>query len=126
MTYAPRSKEYGTAFFVNFMGKLRARGTPNVVNISQAQARAGIARFEHTFSKMDSAIAVGSSYSDALDVLGTPITAMTNSDGSVQAFFTYHPSEMERTAVEWLTNGFTLVVSNGIIIHKGYSYTSNQ
>jgi hypothetical protein len=126
VTYAPPSKTYGTAFFVDFLGKMLARGTPAIVTSEQVHAQAGLKRFEQAFAQADSAVAVGSRYSHALGILGTPIFSSTNSEGLIEAVFSYHPREMLLTRINWITNGFTLVVSNDVVIRKGYSYASNH
>ena len=56
--------------------------------------------------------------------LGSPHVSFTNDDGSLAVFYTYMPRSL--TPVDWLTNGFSLIVSNGIVVRKGYSYTSSR
>jgi hypothetical protein len=126
VTYATRSKTYGTAFFVGLSGKILARGTPTIVASVQSQARAGIQRFAQAFSKIDSVVTLGSKYSAALPLLGAPVFTSTNESGLLTAYFSYQPRDMERTSVALLTNGFSLTVSNDIIIQKDYAFTSNR
>ena len=97
-----------------------------VVTSEQVHAQAGLKRFEQAFAQADSAVAVGSRYSHALGILGTPIFSSTNSEGLIEAVFGYNPREMLLTRINWITNGFTLVVSNDVVIRKGYSYASNH
>jgi hypothetical protein len=124
VTYAPRSKEYGTAFFVSFLGKILARGTPSLVSRQHKQDRVALEKFGAGFAKLDAAVQVGSTFSNVVSVVGTPHTAFTNSDGSLSVF--YHYLKLPSPPVGWLTNGFSLIVSNGIVVHKGYSYTSSR
>ena len=126
VTYAPRSRNYGTAFFVSLFGKVQARGTPFIVTTQRIEANEGIEKFRKAFAQVDSAVEVGSAYSRAVAILGQPITTFTNDNGLIQVHFSYTPKAMGHVAVDWLTNGFTLLVSNDIIVRKGYSYTSSR
>jgi hypothetical protein len=122
VTYAPRSKEYGTAFFVSFLGKMLARGTPAIVARQHNQDKMTLEKFHDAFTQLDSAVQVGSPFSNVVSVLGSPHVALTNSDGSLSVFYTYMPRSLP--PVDWLTNGFSLIVSNGIVVRKDYSYSS--
>ena len=126
VTYAPRSKTYGTAFYVTFLGKMLARGTPSLVAEQHQQAQENINKFQTVFAQLDASVPVGSTFSNAVAVLGAPITIITNDDGSLVAFFDYRPRAEGLIKIDWLTNGFTLLLSNNIVIHKGYSYTSSR
>ncbi len=121
--YAPRNTTYGTAFFVTFFGKILARGTPTVVRSRHAQDQMSLESFRQNFAQLDAAVPVGTTFRNAVSVLGPHFFAHTNRDGSVfSAAFTYMPRSL--APVDWLTNGFVLVVSNGIVVQKDYSYTS--
>jgi len=126
VTYAPCSRWYGTAFYVSFFGKMLARGTPRVVTQQHFEAQEGIERFQRWFAQLDAAVQVGTSLTNALAVLGKPLLTTTNDDGSIETHFGYTPRELGRAPIEWLTNGFTLVVSNGTVVWKGYSYMSSR
>ena len=83
-------------------------------------------RFKAAFAQADSAVPVGSTFSNAVAILGPPITSFTNDSGFVDAVFSYMPAALGQISIEWLTNGFTLLVSNNVIIRKDYSYTSSR
>ena len=126
VTYAPLSKNYGTAFFVPFLGKLRASGTPMMVATQHQEAALDLEKFQRAFATLDTAVQVGTPYRNALTVLGEPTVIMTNADGSLWVHVSYEPRAEGRISITGLTNGFSLLVSNGIIIYKGYSYMSSH
>jgi hypothetical protein len=126
LTYAPPTKTYGTAFYVTFLGKMRARGTPTMVAALRKQAETALEEFKRDFAKLDAAVQVGIQFTNALAVLGEPMFTRTNKDGTVSADLSYEPRERGRIPIKWLTNGITLMVSNGIVVQKRYSYTSSQ
>jgi len=103
-----------------------ARGTPSLVAEQHQQAQENINKFQTVFAQLDASVPVGSTFSNAVAVLGAPITIITNDDGSLVAFFDYRPRAEGLIKIDWLTNGFTLLLSNNIVIHKGYSYTSSR
>ena len=100
VTYAPQSREYGSAFFVSFFGKMLARGTPSIVSKQHKQNEMTLEKFHEGFAQLDAAVQVGGMFSTVRSVLGSPHVT--------------------------LTNGFSLIVSNGIVVRKGYSYTSSR
>ena len=126
VTYAPRGQTYGTAFFVGLFGKMLARGEPAIVSKHREQAQASLGKFRAEFARVDSAVTLGSTFSNALALLGEPIATFTNSDGSMEAHFSYLPAAIGQVSIDWLTNGFTLLVSNNVVVRKGYSYTSSR
>ena len=97
-----------------------------IVATQQKEAARSLEQFQRDFAKLDAAVSVGSSYQKALAILGEPMHTLTNGDSSMTAFFDYDPLLTGRIAIKWLTNGISLTVSNGIILHKGYSYLSSQ
>lgn len=126
VTYAPKSGTYGTAFYVSFLGKMEARGTPLAVTAQRRVAQQGIEKFRQSFAQADAAVQVGNTFSSAVAVLGKPMSVDTNGNGTIEAYFSYTPREVGRIEIDWLTNGFTLRVSNNIIVRKGYSYMSSR
>ena len=124
--YAPRSHNYGTAVLVSLFGSILGSGTPTIVTKVHEQAEDDITKFRHAFPQVDAAIEVGMTFSNAAGILRVPPALMTNDDGTFVAFYTFRPRAMDHTAVDWLTNGITLHISNGIVIHKTYSYTSSR
>ena len=123
--YAPRFKTYGTAFFVPLYGRMAASGTPNLVTGQHQQVQDDIEKFRQAFARLDSAVQTGMVFSNAVSILGRPSNTITNSDGTVVAFFDYMPRALEYAKVDWLTNGFELLLSNNIVVWKGYSFTSH-
>lgn len=126
VTYAPRTKSYGSAFCVSFFGKMLARGTPLMVTKQKLQAKQGVENFQRAFAEVDAVVQVGTTFSNAVALLGEPIATFTNGDRFVEAHFNYMPRDLGQIRIDWLTNGFTLLVSNGIILRKTYSYTSSR
>ena len=124
--YAPSSKTYGTAFSVSLLGSMLASGTPMMVAKRLQQGRQEIDKFQKAFAKLDAAVQIGMPFSNAVTVLGRPVGIWTNSDLMLDAYFDYRPRAMNYTKVDWLTNGFALHISNGIVIWKNYSFTSNH
>ncbi len=122
VTYAPRSREYGTAFFVSFFGKMFARGKPDIVIRQRKQDEMSLERFRGGFAQLDAAIQVGAPFTNVVFLLGNPHATFTNQDGSLSVYYAFMPRSL--MAVDWLTNGFSLIVSNGIVVRKDYSYTS--
>jgi hypothetical protein len=124
VTYAPPSRHYGTAFFVSFFGKMLARGIPSFVTQQHKQHEMTLEKFRDGFAQIDAAIQVGGMFSTVESVLGSPHDSFTNDDGSLSVFYIYMLRPM--TPVNWLTNGFSLIVSNGIVVRKDYSYVSRR
>lgn len=126
VTYAPRNREYGDAFFVTLTGKVLTRGTPEIVKRQHAQDQLALKKFTDAFAKLDAAVQVGSSFSQVVAVLGKRYFASTNGDGSFEAIFDFYPESVMLTRVAWLTNGFSLEVSkNGIVTAKNYWFTQS-
>ena len=125
VTYAPESKAYGTAFFVSFMGKPLARGTPSIVQAQKEEALKDIEEFCRDFARKDAAAKVGNNFPNAELTLGRPILVETNNDGTCDAYYSY-PLPSVYVPIDWLTNGFSLRVSNNVIVRKEYSYTRRR
>ncbi len=92
--------------------------------MQQQQAQESIAQFRRTFAEKDATVKVGTTLSNAIVVFGKPI-AFTNDDRSVEAHFAFMPYGLSYVKYGTLTNGFTLLVSNGIIVRKAYSFTTD-
>ena len=125
VTYAPRSKNYGTGIFVSLFGSILASGTPTIVSEQHQQAKSDLEKFRRAFAQVDAALRVGMTFSNAAAILQVPAAMLTNSDGTIDADYTFMPRALEHIKVDWLTNGITLHVSNGIVIGKTYGYTSS-
>jgi hypothetical protein len=123
--YAPDDKIYGKAFDVSLFGALRGSGTPRIVTKQLQQGREEIGKFQKAFAKLDAAVKTGMLFSDAGALLGRPVSILTNNDGTLKLDFIYVPHIKGYGGGDWLTNGITLDVSNGIILGKGYIYTAN-
>jgi len=80
VTYAPRSKDYGTAFFVSLLGSMLASGTPAIVTKERQQARGDIEKFRQAFARVDAAIQIGMTFSNAAAILRIPPAILTNDD----------------------------------------------
>lgn len=119
VTYAPESMEYGVAFNVTLFGEIRGRGTPNIVARRQKQDQVGTQEFREWFAQVDAKVREGSTFSNVVSILGKPCVADTNNDGTFSAYYEYLPRVKIPGAL--LTNGFSLVVSNGTVVRKGYS-----
>lgn len=126
VTYAPRSREYGTAFFVSFFGKMLTRGTPDIVNQQHKQEDMTLEKFREGFAQLDAVVHEGSNFSVVEAALGKPHSVFTNEDGSLAVFYDFEPRSSRPLHWHWLTNGFSLLVSNGIVMRKGYSYSSSE
>jgi hypothetical protein len=126
VTYATPTLTYGTAFYVSIFGKVLARGTPCIITQQHMKAQEGIEKFQRRFAQLDAAVQVGTTVNNALEVLGEPMLITTNADGSTTTHFQYSPRELGRISINWLTNGFILVASNGIVVRKSYSYMSSH
>jgi len=120
ITYASQTREYGVAFYVTLFGKIRARGTPNIVTCQHERDRINMDKFCAAFVQADTVVTVGSTFSNVVSVLGNKFVAFTNSDGSFSAVFDYLP--LPKPPSKLITNGFSLLISNGIVVRKGYSY----
>lgn len=126
VTYAPSSKTYGTAFGVSLWGSMLGSGTPRIVIERLQQGRQEIEKFQEAFAKLDAAIRNGMPFSNAVAILGRPVAVSTNRDGNLDAWFVYEPRALEYSKIDWLTNGFSLRISNGIVFGKNYSFTSSH
>ena len=124
ITYTPRSKFYGTTYYVTVFVKMVTSGTPAIVTMQRQHEQEAVEKFRKIFAQLDAAVPVGITFPNAVAVLGKDFIAMTNDSGSFSAYFTYEPRSTY--PVDWLTNGFTLLVSNNIVVRKGYSYTSSR
>lgn len=120
ITYANSTRRFGTAFYVTFFGKLRARGTPNFVVRNRAQDQIDMDRFVKAFAEADAAVQVGNSFSNVVALLGSDFVAHTNDNGSVSIDYFFMPRSL--APAKWLTNGFALTFSNGILVRKDHSY----
>lgn len=108
---------------------LRADFPTNTLVLSGTREDALLKRerdIEHcrlTFARMDMAVQLGTTFSNAVKVSWNPFTTVTNSDGLIEArFCDDHPSLTWLGPMEdaRLTNGFVLLVSNGIVVGKKY------
>ena len=124
VSYAPSTRQYGSAFFVSFFGKMLARGTPALVHEQHERDQHTLEVFTDSFARLDAAIQEGIPFSNVVAILGDQYVALTNENGSFSAYYDYTPRSM--APVEWITNGFSLVISNGVVIHKAHSYMSSQ
>jgi hypothetical protein len=120
ITYAAPSREYGTAYYVDFFGRMRSKGTPNIVIRRHEQDDADMEKFRAWFAHLDAAVTVGNTFSNVVSVLGDQYVAFTNSDGSFSAYFQWMPRSMPPRRMA--TNGFSLKVSNDIVVWKDYSF----
>jgi hypothetical protein len=119
VSYAAPSREYGTAFYVSFFGRIRNRGTPRVVTHQHEQDEIGMKKFREWFAQLDAAVTVGSTFSNVVSVLGDQYAAFTNSNGSFSAYLDWMPRSVPPG--RWVTNGFSFDVSNDIVVRKRYS-----
>lgn len=119
VTYAPQTREYGTAFYVTFFGKVRARGTPDIVTAKHKLDDVEEKKFIRYFADADAAVKVGSKFPNVVSVLGHQYMADTNADGSFDVLYIFMPRAKSPNTL--LTNGFHLKVSNGVVVWKGYS-----
>jgi len=108
---------------------LRADFPTNTLVLSGTREDALLKRqrdIEHcrlTFARMDMAVQLGTTFSNAVKVSWSPFTTVTNSDGLIEARFCD-----DQPSLTWLgpmedarlTNGFVLLVSNGIVVGKKY------
>jgi hypothetical protein len=123
VTYAGWSRNYGTSFLVSFLGKVQARGTPAFVTDRRKKAEGDIEEFRRHFALLDAAVNVGDNFSNVVAVLGPPRVAPVKGGGLFVADYDYeHPLSGPVGRVTF-TNGFSLVISNNIIVRKGYSYS---
>jgi hypothetical protein len=124
ITYVPRNKFWGTAFYVTCFGKMVIRGTPTIVTMQLRHEQNVIEKFRQSFARIDAKVQTGMTFSNTVAILGSQFAAITNNNGSFSAYFVYMP----RTTYppKWLTNGFSLLVSNNIVVRKDYSYTSSR
>lgn len=126
VTYAPHSKNYGTAFFVSLFGSMLASGTPAIVANQNQQWQKDIKKFQRAFAQVDAAIQVGMTLSNVVANLKIQPVILTNVDGTVDAFYHFTPRALEHIKVDWLTNSFRLEISNGVVIKKFYGFTSSH
>lgn len=120
VTYAPETREYGTSFYVTLSGEIRGRGTPEMVSRRRGQDEANLRRFRQAFAQVDAAANVGETFSNVVAVLGQEGSILTNRDGSLEV--TYDSVPPPGKHLDDVTNGFTLTISNGIVIKKAYSF----
>lgn len=126
VTYAPRSKNYGTAISVSLLGSVLGAGTPTIVSKERQKAINDLGKFQQAFAQVDAAIHAGMTFSNAAAILRVPPIILTNSDDTIDAYYPFMPRAIRHISVDWLTNGITLHVSNGIVTRKTYSYTSSR
>lgn len=119
VTYVPQTREYGTAFYVTFFGKVRARGTPDIVTAKHKLDDVVEKKFIRDFADADAAVKVGSKFPNVVSVLGDQYMADTNADGSFDVYYVFMPCA--KSPNTWLTNGFHLKISNGVVVWKDYS-----
>lgn len=112
----------GVGFQVGVFGRVLGEGTPRIVTEWRQQCEKALDRFTKAFAQLDGAVDVGMEFSNVFAVLGQPIAVDTNSDQTVSGLWMYEPPRGVGT--NWVTNGFSLVSSNGIVIKKGHSYVT--
>ncbi len=93
---------------------------------NQQHAQENLEQFKQAFAQLDTAVQTGMTFSNASAILKVPPVIMKHDDGTFDADFVYMPRALDYARYDWLTNGFTLHVSNDIVIHKGYSYSSKR
>jgi len=93
---------------------------------NQQHAQENLEQFKQVFAQLDAAIQNGMTFSNASAILKVPPVIMKHDDGTFDAYFTYMPRALDYARYDWLTNGFTLRVSNDIVIRKDYSYSSKR
>jgi hypothetical protein len=93
---------------------------------NQQHAQENLEQFKQAFAHLDMAVQAGMTFSNASAILKVPPVIMKHDDGTFEADFVYMPRSLDYATYNWLTNGFTLHVSNDIVIHKGYSYSSKR
>jgi len=93
---------------------------------NQQHAQENLEQFRQMFAQLDEAVQVGITFSNASAILKVPPVIMKHDDATFSADFAYLPRSLDYARYDWLTNGFTLHVSNDIVIHKGYSYSSKR
>ena len=121
VTYAAPNREYGTALCVTLLGRIRARGTPSIVARKHEEDDLVMEQFHKGFAQLDAAVVVGSTFSNVVSILGSNYIAFTNTDGTFSAYYNWMPRIMHPG--KFITNGFSLKVTNGIVGWKGYSTT---
>jgi hypothetical protein len=124
--FAPRFKGYGTAYFISPFGTLLAMGTPSIVAARRQQAEDSLDKFKLGFGRLDAAIRVGMPFRNVTTLLKIKPAILTNDDGTMDVYYQFTPRAQEFTKIDWLTNGITLHVSNGIVTRKDYSYMSQR
>jgi hypothetical protein len=80
-------------------------------------------KFTKTFAQLDAAVQTGMVYSNACAVLKIQPVVRKRDNGTFDAYFIFATPPLAYTTYSWLTNGFYLRVSNGIVFYKGYSYS---
>jgi hypothetical protein len=93
---------------------------------NQQHAQENLEQFKQTFAQLDAAVQPGMTFSNASAILKVPPLIMKHDDGTFDADFVYMPRSLDYATYSWLTNGFTLRVSNDIVIRKDYSYSSKR
>ena len=87
-------------------------------------AQESLDQFTQTFAHLDAAVQTGMAYSNACAILKIQPVVLKRDNGTFDAYFVFATPPLAYTTYSWLTNGFYLRVSNGIVFHKGYSYSS--
>ena len=93
---------------------------------NQQHAQENLEQFKQEFAQLDAAIQTGMTFSNASAILKLPPAIRKHDDGTFDAYFNYMPNALDYAKYDWLTNGFTLRVSNDIVVHKSYSYSSKR
>ena len=97
-----------------------------MVTTQRRIAQEGIDKFREAFAQMDSTVQIGTTFSNAIAMLGKPRWISTNDEGTFAANYDYTPAVLGQIPIAWLTNGFRLFVSNGVIVDKAYTYMSSH
>ena len=108
----------GIIMFAVVGRRLVAQSTPNVQANPEVLRRAVAQR---------DAAQIGDTYPNPLWILPAPASVLTNKDGTVDARYVFFEQTIQFDLPKLgystnLTNGFTLHISNSIVIGKSYSY----
>jgi len=99
-------------FFVSLTGEVLGSGRPRTVVAVEKQERM-LRDFAVAMTKLDAAMKPGTPYSNAVAFLGKPISTATN-EGIITADFCCEPPGPHG----FITNGFTIAVSNNVVVGK--------
>ena len=106
--------------FAVFGSRLVAQSTP--------KAQENLELLRRAVAQRDTSARIGDTYPNPLWILPAPTSVLTNKDGTVDARYVFFkpPFQFDLPKVDHLTNGFTLHISNSIVIGKSYSSITLQ